>query len=250
MEKQQCHCSVKIQNLGVKRGGRIILNNVSLNVNHGEILALIGKNGAGKTTLLKAIINSVDYSGRITFFNSKGQKITNPKIGYVPQSLRFERDTPMTVLDLFCTNSNNMPIWLGRSRQRTKKAYELLSKVGAEEYLHKSIGKLSGGELQRVLLAFAIDPMPDILLLDEPVSAIDRNGISKFYSLLTSMRSEYHMPIIIVSHDLGHVYKYSTSYALVDRTIKEIGKAKDMINSKNVKQTFGFDIDRGDTKWI
>ena len=250
MEKEKCHCSVRIQNLGVKRGTKTILENVSLSVNHGEILSLIGKNGAGKSTLLKAIINSVDYTGRITFFNSKGEKISNPKIGYVPQSLRFERDTPMTVLDLFCTNSNNFPIWLGRSKRRTMRAQELLSKVGAEEHLYKSIGRLSGGELQRVLLAFAIDPMPDILLLDEPVSAIDRKGISRFYSLLTSMRSEYHMPIIIVSHDLGHVYKYSTSYALLDRSIKETGKVQEMLKSDRIKETFGFDIDRGEIKWI
>lgn len=250
MEKGKCRCSVKIQNLGVKRGGRVILNNVTLDVNHGEILALIGKNGAGKTTLLKAIINSVEYTGKITFFNSKGEMIVNPRIGYVPQSLRFERDTPMTVLDLFCTNSNNIPVWLGRSKRRAEMAAGLLSKVGAEEHLYKSIGRLSGGELQRVLLAFALDPMPDILMLDEPVSAIDRKGISRFYSLVTSMRSEYHMPVIIVSHDLGHVYKYATSYALIDRTIKEVRSTKEMMNSKNIKETFGIETDRGEIGWI
>ena len=110
---KKCCCSVKIKNLGVNRGNQMILKNISFTVHHGEILALIGRNGAGKTTLLKAIIKSLSHTGQIEFFNSNGEKISNPKIGYVPQRLSFDRNTPLTVLDMFCTNSSNMPIWLG-----------------------------------------------------------------------------------------------------------------------------------------
>lgn len=240
-----CHCSVRIVGLSVKRGAQLILDNISFSVNHGEIMALIGRNGAGKTTLLKSIINSVDHTGKIEFFNSQGEKIESPKIGYVPQKLSFDRNTPITVLDLFCTNSNRFPIWLGHSLNRVKKARELLKKVGAESYENKPIGKLSGGELQRVMLAFALDPMPDILLLDEPVSAIDKNGVEIFYKLITSMKKELHMPIIMVSHDLGEVARYATSYALIDTTLIEVGKADEMIKSQNVKSLFGLTVNEG-----
>ncbi len=242
----KCRCSVKIENLGVKRGNQIILKNVTLTANHAEIMALIGRNGAGKTTLLKSIIGSMEHTGNVKFFNSRGEKIDNPKIGYVPQRLSFDRNTPITVLDMFCTNSARLPIWLGHGKSRTQKAKESLKKVGAEQLINKPIGKLSGGELQRVLLSFALTPMPDILLLDEPVSAVDRKGISAFYNLVMSLRSEYHMPIILVSHDLGHVRKYATAYALIDHTIIETNKVINMLNSKNVQRTFGINISDGE----
>ena len=239
----ECRCSVHIKNLYVKKGGHTILENIDLTANHGETLALIGKNGAGKTTLLRAILNkNTIFRGEILFFNSNGEKIENPKIGYVPQRLSFEHGTPITVMDLLCANSSKIPVWLGKSRKRKEKAIEMLKKVGAEGQADKPIGKLSGGELQRVLLAFALDPMPDILLLDEPVSAVDRNGISRFYGIIHALREDYHMPIILVSHDLNHVFKYATSYALIDHRVVEVGKAQDLAESKNIQETFGLNL--------
>ncbi len=245
MKKDECHCSVKIANLCVNRGGCRILNNISFSVRHSEIMALIGCNGAGKTTLLKAIINSVPHTGTVSFFNSAGEIILSPKIGYVPQRLNFDRDTPFTVLDLFGINSARFPIWMGLSDKRKNRAYEILKKVGAENQINKKIGRLSGGEIQRVMLAFALDPMPDILLLDEPVSAVDKNGAAAFYRLITSMREEFHMPVIIVSHDLAQVSKYATSYALIDKNLIETGKACDMAKSENVKKIFEYSLNAG-----
>ncbi len=245
----ECHCSVKIKNLQVKRGGHIILNNVTLSANHGETLALIGQNGAGKTTLLKAILHSSEYRGAIEFFDSKGNKISSPKIGYVPQRLSFDINTPITVLDFICANHSSRPVWLGHSKKCKENAYNVLKRVGAENHMEKPIGKLSGGELQRVLLAFALEPRPDILLLDEPVSAVDRKGISRFYGIIESMREEFHMPVILVSHDLGHVLKYATSYALINHTVTETGKASELIQSQKVRETFGLEVGRGEKIW-
>lgn len=236
----ECRCSVSINGLSVIKGKQKILTNINLSIKHGEIMALIGKNGAGKTTILKSIINSVKHVGNIEFFNSSGFRIRSPKIGYVPQRLSFDRNTPMTVLDLFCTNSNHLPIWLGHSKKRVSKAYELLKKVGAEGYADKTIGRLSGGELQRILLAFALDPMPDILLLDEPVSAVDKNGVAVFYKLITSMREEYHMPVIMVSHDLFQISQYATSYVLIENSVIETGKACKLMESQKVQELLGF----------
>ncbi len=245
----KCHCSVKINNLQVSQGGHTILDRVTLSANHGETLALIGQNGSGKTTLLKAILHNVDFKGAIDFFDSQGKRIPGPKIGYVPQRLSFDHNTPITVMDLFCANGSALPVWLGHSKKRKEKAYEILEKVGAQNHMDKPIGNLSGGELQRVLLAFALEPMPDILLLDEPVSAVDRKGISQFYSIIKSMREDYHMPVILVSHDLGYVIKYATSYALINRTVIETGKAENLAKSQKVREIFGMDIGGGEKIW-
>ena len=110
------------------------------------------------------------------------------------------------------------------------------------DLLNKRLGSLSGGELQRILLAFALEPMPDLLLLDEPVSAVDRKGIGAFYELVTSLRHEYHMPVLLVSHDLSHVKKYATAAALLDRTIIRSGPVAEMMRSREVRETFGLDV--------
>lgn len=242
MPEHVCHCSVKTEELSVRKGSTEILNQVNLTANHGEILALIGRNGAGKTTLLKAILGQTPYTGRITYFNCQGKEITRPRIGYVPQFLAFDRSTPVTVEDLFCANRSRIPVWMSHGKKRQKEAESLLEKVGGTGLFRKKLGALSGGELQRVLLAFALDPLPDLLLLDEPVSAVDRKGVGVFYDLVTSLRSEYHMPVILVSHDLGHVKKYASKAAfLQDGTVAMQNAVDKVLNNPQVREAFGLD---------
>ena len=242
MPEHVCHCSVKIEELSVRKGSTEILNQVNLTANHGEILALIGRNGAGKTTLLKAILGQTPYTGRITYFNCQGKRIDRPRIGYVPQFLAFDRSTPVTVEDLFCANRSRIPVWMSHGKKRQKEAESLLEKVGGTGLFRKKLGALSGGELQRVLLAFALDPLPDLLLLDEPVSAVDRKGVGVFYDLVTSLRSEYHMPVILVSHDLGHVKKYASKAAfLQDGTVAMQNTVDKVLNNPQVREAFGLD---------
>lgn len=242
MPEHVCHCSVKIEELSVRKGSTEILNQVNLTANHGEILALIGRNGAGKTTLLKAILGQTPYSGRISYFNCQGKRIDRPRIGYVPQFLAFDRSTPVTVEDLFCANRSRIPVWMSHGKKRQKEAESLLEKVGGTGLFRKKLGALSGGELQRVLLAFALDPLPDLLLLDEPVSAVDRKGVGVFYDLVTSLRSEYHMPVILVSHDLGHVKKYASKATfLQDGTVAMQNAVDKVLNNPQVREAFGLD---------
>ena len=242
MPEHVCHCSVKIEELSVRKGSTEILNQVNLTANHGEILALIGRNGAGKTTLLKAILGQTPYSGRISYFNCQGKRIDRPRIGYVPQFLAFDRSTPVTVEDLFCANQSRIPVWMSHGKKRQKEGESLLEKVGGTGLFRKKLGALSGGELQRVLLAFALDPLPDLLLLDEPVSAVDRKGVGVFYDLVTSLRSEYHMPVILVSHDLGHVKKYASKAAfLQDGTVAMQNAVDKVLNNPQVREAFGLD---------
>lgn len=243
---ENCKCSTKIRNLTVKKQGGIILNNVSLDVHHGEILALIGRNGAGKTTLLKALLGQIPYTGTVAFINANGKKVEKPRIGYVPQNLVFDRSTPVTVADMLCANMSAFPVWLGHKKEKLKQAEKLLARVGGSpSLLPKRIGSLSGGEMQRVLLAFALEPMPDLLLLDEPVSAVDRRGIEVFYDLVTSMRTEHRMPTILVSHDLSHVEKYANRAALLDRTILVSGSVSEVMKTPEVQEAFGLKLAGG-----
>ena len=232
---EQCKCSTQIRGLTVRKRDGVIIHDVTLDVHHGEIMAIIGRNGAGKTTLLKALLGRIPYTGSITFTNPKGERVEKPRIGYVPQNMVFDRSTPMTVADMLCANLSSFPIWLGHKKEKLARADAMLQKVGGKNLLQKQLGNLSGGEMQRVLLAFALEPMPDMLLLDEPVSAVDRKGIEVFYDLVTSLRSEYHMPVILVSHDLSHVARY-------DRTILVSGDVKTVMASPQVRETFGLDV--------
>ncbi|WP_195560977.1 metal ABC transporter ATP-binding protein [Anaeromassilibacillus sp. D41t1_190614_C2] len=239
---EQCKCSTQIRGLTVRKRDGVIIHDVTLDVHHGEIMAIIGRNGAGKTTLLKALLGRIPYTGSITFTNPKGERVEKPRIGYVPQNMVFDRSTPMTVADMLCANLSAFPIWLGHKKEKMARAGAMLQKVGGKNLLQKRLGSLSGGEMQRVLLAFALEPMPDMLLLDEPVSAVDRKGIEVFYDLVTSLRSEYHMPVILVSHDLSHVARYATRAALLDRTILVSGDVKTVMASPQVRETFGLDV--------
>ncbi|WP_050698956.1 metal ABC transporter ATP-binding protein [Anaeromassilibacillus senegalensis] len=241
---EQCKCSTQIRNLTVHKRDGVIIHDVSLDVHHGEIMALIGRNGAGKTTLLKALLGRIPYSGSIVFTNPKGERVQKPRIGYVPQNMVFDRSTPMTVADMLCANLSEFPVWLGHQKEKRERANAMLEKVGGYHLLNKRLGSLSGGEMQRVLLAFALEPLPDLLLLDEPVSAVDRKGIEVFYDLVTSLRSEFHMPVILVSHDLSHVQRYATRAALLDRTIVVSGPVDKVMRSPEVQEAFGLKLAR------
>lgn len=239
MKDGTCKCSLKVHGLGVKKDGRLLLHDVSFEVHHGEIAALIGRNGAGKTTLLKALLGRVPHTGEIQFLGSSGEALTKPKIGYVPQSTAFDRSVPVTVGDMLCANLSTAPVWLLHKKAVRAEAKALLEKTGGASLLDKPLGALSGGELQRVLLAFALRPVPDLLLLDEPVSAVDNRGIEAFYEVVTGLRREYHMPILLVSHNLSHVRRYTTSAILLDRTVLLSGPTERVMHSDEVRQTFG-----------
>ena len=211
MEKEKkcgLHCT-KINNIGVTIGKQVILKNVNIHIHCGELTVIIGKNGAGKSTLLKAILGEIPHTGEITFLDMKENSKKKIKIGYVPQSINVERHMPTTVYDMFASYISDVPVCFKKDKKIYDEIKEHLKLFGAEKLIDKGIGNLSGGELQRVLLAIATKPLPNLLILDEPVSGIDVNGIKDFYEIINRLKTKYDMSIILVSHDLELVRKYA-----------------------------------------
>lgn len=233
-------CYTTIEDLSIKKGKQEILNNINLHIHCGELTALIGPNGAGKSTLLKALIGENSYTGKLIFRDGNKNVLRNPIIGYVPQKLDFDQSSPVSVLDLFAATQTNKPVYFSHSKDIKRRALESLKKVNGAELINKRIGVLSGGELQRVLLALALEPIPDILLLDEPVSGIDQNGLKLFYETVSSLRENYDLSIILVSHDFNAVYKYADRVVFLDhKTIESIGTPREVFTDEKVIETFG-----------
>lgn len=232
------HCT-KINNISVNIGGQEILKNVSIHVHCGQLTVIIGRNGAGKSTLLKAILGEVEHTGNIVFTDMKDNKTKKIKIGFVPQKINVERHMPTTVYDLFASCISDIPVFLRKDKKLYKEIKEQLGLFGAEELIDKSIGELSGGELQRVLLAMATKPIPNLLILDEPVSGIDENGTREFYKILQDLKSKYDMSIILVSHDLDLAKKYADKVILLDKEVIKEGTPDDVFKSLEFKNRFG-----------
>ncbi|HJJ08762.1 MAG: metal ABC transporter ATP-binding protein [Clostridia bacterium] len=239
-EKKACglHCT-KINNISVKFGNDVILKNVSIHIHCGELTVIIGRNGAGKSTLLKAILGEVEHKGNIIFTDEKDNLTKKIKIGYVPQKLNIEKHMPTTVFDMFASCISYIPVFMKKDKKIYKEIKEHLKIFGVDRLIDKSIGDLSGGELQRVLIAMATKPIPNLLILDEPVSGIDKNGIRDFYQILNRLKAEYDMSIILVSHDLELANQYADRVILLDKEVIKEGTPQEVFESLEFKNRFG-----------
>ncbi|MCL6559425.1 MAG: metal ABC transporter ATP-binding protein [Firmicutes bacterium] len=231
-------CCTKLKNFGVTIGKTEILRDIDLHIHCGELTALVGPNGAGKTTLLKAILGEIHHTGELSFLDAEDCR-RKPVVGYVPQRLDFDPGAPVSVLDLFSACLSSRPVCLGHSRRIRERALVSLAGVQADHLSDRRLGDLSGGELQRVLLAMALDPSPDLLLLDEPVSGIDVQGKELFYDLVSNLRRQYDLSIILVSHDWGLVSRYADRIVLLDRTVQCCGTPEEVFSNEKMLRTYG-----------
>jgi zinc transport system ATP-binding protein len=216
------HC-LKINNISVRVGDAEPVRDVSLHAHCGEITAIIGRNGAGKSTLFKAILGELPHGGEVIFTGHGGTPTkARPRIGYVPQSLGVDEGSPATVLDVALTFSSRYPVFLPTPKRLRRELEAHFARFSADGLLDKPIGRLSGGELQRVLLALATRPHPDMLLLDEPVSGVDRAGLEEFYALLEQLRQD-DMVILLISHDLEYVRRRADRVVLLDGEVLASG---------------------------
>lgn len=230
-------CCLRVENLSVKIGNDQILKDVNLHVHCSELVALIGPNGAGKSTLLKAILGQREYQGIIAF-SQPGQRSKKPTIGYVPQSPSFDPGEPLSVADLFACCMSKRPAFMGLSKSMEETVARCLERVHGEDLIHKRVGLLSGGELQRVLLALALEPIPNILILDEPLSGVDVEGMETLMDMLDEIRREYDLSILMTTHDFSMLPRYANQVALIDGTVLCKGDPETVLRSPEFSRVF------------
>jgi zinc transport system ATP-binding protein len=226
-------CCSKLEQLSVSFGKHAVLQDISLHFHCGELTALIGPNGAGKTTLLKAILGEVSHSGALHFHDQSKQRPDRPRIGYVPQKLEFDATLPVSVLDLFAAALSRWPAWLGHQLLLRKRAEAVLAQFEAGHLIGRTLGQLSGGELQRVLLALAVTPVPE--------SGVDLHGMDLFYKMVSELRQRYDLAILLVSHDLPEVARYADRIVFLNRTVICDGTPAQVLANEQVKKIFGVD---------
>lgn len=231
-------CKVFIDNIGVKKGGDVLLSDVSFHLHCGELTAIIGINGAGKTTLVKSILGEIRHEGKVSFESHHGDKLKDVTIGYVPQHLDFDRSAPVSVEDFLLVGRTASPVCFRRKKSVAKEIDEALESVGCLELKKRKLGELSGGELQRVMLVNALYPLPELLILDEPVSGVDVAGSEQFYKAIMNLKKNYHMAIAMVTHDLGIVEEFADNVVLINKTVLKSGSAKEVFESAEFRKNF------------
>jgi zinc transport system ATP-binding protein len=193
--------ALRFDNVSLILGRTTILDGVSLGVAAGSLHALVGPNGGGKSSLIKSLLGQMPHRGTISM-DWPGQ--APGVVAYVPQSLNFDPGLPMTVEDVLAILCQQRPAFLGPSRKLAALYDEALARVGMADKRRRRFGALSGGERQRVLLAQALVPAPDLVILDEPMTALDEAGIQVFEGVLDDLRARG-ATVLWVEHDLAQV---------------------------------------------
>lgn len=233
---------VTIHDLRVRLGEADILRGVNAHIARGQITALIGLNGSGKTTLLRALLHEIPFGGSFQFHCGHDHQHPRPdQVGYVPQRLRIEAHLPLTVQDLFALALQKRPLFLGIRKALRTRMEAMLGRVGVNAHiLTRPFDRLSGGEQQRVLLALALEPDPELLLLDEPASGVDFKDQESFYDLIARFNRERKVTILLVSHDLSVVSRHAQHVlCLKDGAIQCEGPPEVIMSQEALKETFG-----------
>jgi len=226
---------LSVSDLKVEFNNHIILDNLSFDVKRDSTLAILGPNGAGKTVLFKAVLGLIPYEGKVVW-------ASDVKVGYVPQKLFVGKDIPLTVSE-----------FLGIKEKDGNRVLEVLKEVGLGEdisqevhrgarLLKTKLGVLSGGELQRVLIAFALLGGPNVLLFDEPTSGVDISAEETVYALISKLKEEKDLTIIFISHELEVVYRFADSVLCLNKEKVCFGPPKEAIDKKSLEALYGEDV--------
>ncbi len=216
---------LKVKNLNVKLENEEIIKDLSFEVRKGDVLTILGPNGAGKTVLLKTLLGVLPYRGEIEW-------MPGIKIGYVPQRLPFIKDIPLSIKEFFKLK--------GTEEKETK---EILSLVGLnEDFLNKKMGDLSSGQFQRILVAWALIRNPDVLLFDEPTTGIDISGEETIYALLARLKEKRKLTILLVTHDLSVVSKFSNFVICLNKCPICRGIPKEVLTLETLRKLYGEEV--------
>ena len=223
---------LKVKDLEVKFHDHQVLKNLSFSINKGDVLAIVGPNGAGKSVLFRALLGLIPYSGEVEWSQ-------NIKVSYVPQKFNIDREIPLSVGEFlkFKTNNVNGIIDALKSVGLTDSQHDEFHLK--EHVLRQRLGWLSSGQLQRVLIAWAMLDNPDVFLFDEPTSGIDVGGEETIYNLLKKINEERKMTVILISHELDIVYKYATSVMCLNKEMICHGAPKEVLDPTSLAKLYG-----------
>jgi zinc transport system ATP-binding protein len=233
--------AVEVRDLRVNFGDVAVLRGVNLRVPQGQIVALIGPNGSGKTTLLRCLLGLQKFSeGEVRIFGERDFNKALPRVGYVPQRLSLERSFILSVREFLALRLRRTKNWFFKSlRELDELIKPSLVHIGVENILDRPIAQLSGGQLQRVLIAFALLNDPELLLLDEPTAGVDTPGEETFYDLIASVQRQKKLTVILVSHDLSMVYSHASRVYALNGVICCEGPPEQVMNAESLKQVYG-----------
>jgi len=236
---------LRLENIGVRLGGRQILSGVSFTVASGQFTGLIGPNGAGKTTLLRVILSlQQPTEGRVLLNGSPKTRQGGGLIGYVPQKLAIDQDMPLRAKDVvgLGIDGNKLGFPLP-SASRRRQIPEALEAVGAESFADARIGELSGGEQQRVLIAHALIGRPRLLLLDEPLANLDLKSEQGIVSVLARLAHEQGIAVLISAHDLNPLLREIDTVVYVAAGRAAAGRTDEIIQSDVLSALYGSRVD-------
>jgi zinc transport system ATP-binding protein len=220
---------IEFVGVSIARQREHLLLRVSFSIERATVHVLVGPNGAGKTTLLAALLGLIPFEGRILAHWRR-----DGRIGYVPQSFPVDPSLPMTVEDFLALTRQRRPVCFGVGAGVGARISTLLRDVGLRGLEKRPLSVLSGGETRRVLLAHALDPLPELLILDEPASGLDEGGVSQLEDLLRSVK-ERGSTILMVAHDLDQVRRIADRVTVLDREVIAEGRPEDVLSHAQVR---------------
>lgn len=209
---------IELKDINVVYDGKNVLRNVSLTIDRGDFMAITGPNGGGKTTLLRVLLRLMKpTSGRVEYFNASGNAVRRLPIGYLPQKSAIDTRFPISVAEV--VRQGQLKGFFRRDNEETRRRYrEVAELCGLLPFEDKPIGVLSGGQLQRTLLARAIVSRPEVLVLDEPLSYVDKQFEHQIYSMMEDLARQ--TTIILVSHEMSVISQMANRHILVDGNVR------------------------------
>lgn len=230
---------IESENLSVVFGEHTALSKINLTVPEKSFVAIVGPNGAGKSTLLKVLLGIIKpTTGNVKILGMTPGEVDPERIGYVPQVKTMDRTFPALSIELVLTGlKGRWPLFMTRTDKQ--KAVDALSRVGADHLAGKSLGTLSGGELQRVCLARSIVRNPQIIMLDEPATGIDAVGVTDFYNLLEDYQQKNNSTILMVTHDWHVAHHHASLVLLLNREQIKFGSPQEVLTEENLRIAFG-----------
>ncbi|MCZ8515035.1 metal ABC transporter ATP-binding protein [Paenibacillus filicis] len=235
---------LSVRNISLRLGGKQIINDLSFSLKPGEFMGIIGPNGAGKTTLFRMILDMLKpQEGSIHFRTETGISVSGPSVlGYVPQSRGLDTEIPMSAADFVGLGlPYKFKPWI--SKKDKAKIYETLLLTDAGHLANKSIGKLSGGEKQRVYLAQALIRDPKILLLDEPTSNLDPGAQEHMAALVHKVCRERHVGVLFISHDINLISRYADRILYLTQGQHAVGSVNEVMRPEVLSQLYGNSVE-------